>query len=246
MPGPSPICSCAGTRFPQTAEAIDVVVHLHGFSQQGGEMPLSEKVPRSGLDLTGRTRPTLALLPRGNWIREHLVRFPGAGSMAGSIALVAYGLDCCRPGLRLDRLILTGHSGGVMPALDVDRRCPASARRIAPVRRAVRPRPGAGRPVARPRDDRPLARRAHRRASPAGPARCASFISSGRPAPMSREVGDADRPAFGLCRSGARARYSRGAIGSSASLVPHGYVAWRCGPDLLADPGIDIDWPRPV
>ena len=45
---------------------IDVVVHLHGFSQQGVRMPLSEKVPRSGLDLSGRERPSLALLPRGN------------------------------------------------------------------------------------------------------------------------------------------------------------------------------------
>ena len=47
---------------PKTAAAIDVVVHLHGFSQQGGEMPLSEKVRRSGLELSGRERPTLALI----------------------------------------------------------------------------------------------------------------------------------------------------------------------------------------
>src|SRR5437016_13127551 len=56
--------------IPRAAAAIDVVVHLHGFSQQGGEMPLAEKVPRSGLDLSSRKRPTLALLPRGNWIRH--------------------------------------------------------------------------------------------------------------------------------------------------------------------------------
>src|SRR5260370_7476143 len=52
--------------IPPSARAIDVVVHLHGFSQQGGDMPLAEKVPRSGLDLDGRTRPTLPLLPPGN------------------------------------------------------------------------------------------------------------------------------------------------------------------------------------
>ena len=52
------------------ARSVDVVVHLHGFSQQGGSMALSEKVGRSGLDLSRRARPTLALLPRGNWIRH--------------------------------------------------------------------------------------------------------------------------------------------------------------------------------
>src|SRR5258707_13765766 len=61
---------------PLAAEAIDVVVHLHGFSQQGAAMPLAEKVPRSGLDLSGRTRPTLALLPRGNWLRHSWYDFP--------------------------------------------------------------------------------------------------------------------------------------------------------------------------
>ena len=48
-------------RIPFSAEALDVVIHLHGFSQQGGEMPLAEKVERSGLDLSGRARPTLAM-----------------------------------------------------------------------------------------------------------------------------------------------------------------------------------------
>ena len=62
--------------IPASAEAIDVVVHLHGFSQQRGDMKLAEKVPRSGLDLSGRTRPTLAVLPRGNWIRYTWYDFP--------------------------------------------------------------------------------------------------------------------------------------------------------------------------
>src|SRR5689334_4432374 len=55
-------------RIPFSAEALDVVVFLHGFSRQGGEMLLAEKVERSGLDLSGRVRPTLLMLPRGNWI----------------------------------------------------------------------------------------------------------------------------------------------------------------------------------
>src|SRR5712672_4513612 len=56
--------------IPLSIAAVDVVVFLHGFSQEGRAMTLADKVMRSGLDLTGRTRPTLALLPRGNWLRH--------------------------------------------------------------------------------------------------------------------------------------------------------------------------------
>src|SRR5438477_12958306 len=61
---------------PKAAAALDVVVHLHGFSQQRGDMALAEKVPRSGLDLSRRARPTLALLPRGNWLGRPYTDFP--------------------------------------------------------------------------------------------------------------------------------------------------------------------------
>src|SRR5436309_3186448 len=107
---------------PKTAAAIDVVAHLHGFSQQGGEMALAEKVPRSGLDLSRRSRPTLALLPRGNWIRHSYYDFP-ALLEGGLDRLVDDGIgefaraaDIARPGG--GRFILTAHSGGVMPAVD--------------------------------------------------------------------------------------------------------------------------------
>ena len=62
--------------IPLAAASVDVVVHLHGFSQQGGEMPLAAKVAGSGLDLSGRKRPTIALLPRGNWLRYTWYDFP--------------------------------------------------------------------------------------------------------------------------------------------------------------------------
>ena len=78
-------------RIPISAQTLDVVVHLHGFSQQGGEMPLAEKVTRSGLDLSGRTRPTLAMLPRGNWIRHYYYDFPALLS-GGIDRLVDYGV----------------------------------------------------------------------------------------------------------------------------------------------------------
>ena len=89
-------------------------------------MVLSEKVGRSGLDLSGRERPTLALLPRGNWIRHYYYDFPAL--LGGELdRLVTYGLEVfAQPGRTIpagqnahrDRLILAAHSGGGMPAVD--------------------------------------------------------------------------------------------------------------------------------
>jgi hypothetical protein len=116
-------------RIPLSARSVDVVVHLHGFSREGREMLLAEKVTRGGLDLSGRTRPTLALLPRGNWIRHYYYDFP-ALLTGGVDRLIDYGLQCLAGGmasavpgapgaLAVDRFILTAHSGGGMPAVDV-------------------------------------------------------------------------------------------------------------------------------
>ena len=105
--------------------ALDVIVHLHGFSRQGAAMPLAEKVARSGLDLSRRTRPTLAILPRGNWLRHTWYDFP-ALLEGGLERLVDYALgqfaaalpSSAQAALAADRLILTAHSGGGMPAVD--------------------------------------------------------------------------------------------------------------------------------
>src|SRR5689334_25373096 len=51
---------------PKPAAAVDVVVHLHGFSQQGGDMALPDKVARGGLHVSRRSRLTLPLVPRGH------------------------------------------------------------------------------------------------------------------------------------------------------------------------------------
>lgn len=116
-------------RIPLSAERVDVVVHLHGFSQDGGAMALAEKVMCSGLDLSGRAQPTLAMLPRGNWIRHYYYDFPALLS-GGIDRLIEYGVQQLaramppaaggtpRP-LAADRFILTAHSGGGMPAVDV-------------------------------------------------------------------------------------------------------------------------------
>jgi hypothetical protein len=110
-------------RIPAAATSIDVAVHLHGFSQEGGAMVLAEKVARCGLDLTGRARPTLAMLPRGNWIRHYYYDFPAL--LAGGIdQLIDYGLQQFARAmnsatLATDRFILSAHSGGGMPAVDI-------------------------------------------------------------------------------------------------------------------------------
>jgi hypothetical protein len=109
-------------RIPEAATSVDVVVFLHGFSQSGGAMPLAEKIERSGMILTGRTRPTLAMLPRGNWIRHYYYDFPAL--LDGGIdLLLAHGLhhlsEMSGSPIALDRFILAAHSGGGMPAIDI-------------------------------------------------------------------------------------------------------------------------------
>jgi len=109
--------------IPAAAVSVDVVVHLHGFSRQGQEMPLSEKAASSGLDLSARKRPTLAMLPRGNWLKHSWYDFP-ALLEGGVDRLVEYGLQrfaraAGREILAVDRFILAAHSGGGMPAVDV-------------------------------------------------------------------------------------------------------------------------------
>jgi pimeloyl-ACP methyl ester carboxylesterase len=109
--------------IPLAAASVDVVVYLHGFSQQGGAMLLAEKVAGSGLNLSGRKRPTIALLPRGNWLRYTWYDFPALLS-GGTDRLVDYGLQrfaqaMGRDTLAIDRITLAAHSGGGMPAVDV-------------------------------------------------------------------------------------------------------------------------------
>ena len=116
-------------RIPLSTPAIDVVVFLHGFSQQGGEMRLAEKVERSGLDLSGRARPTLAIMPRGNWIRHYYYDFPALLSgridqlLDSGISLFSRAVVSAASGapraFAVDRFILAADSGGGMPAVDI-------------------------------------------------------------------------------------------------------------------------------
>jgi hypothetical protein len=233
--------------IPLAAESIDIVVHLHGFSQQGGAMPLSEKVPRSGLDLSGRSRPTLALLPRGNWIRHYHYDFPALLS-GGIDALIAYAAEQfarAMPsggGLDIDRVVLSAHSGGVMPAIDV-------------VAGAARPPDELylfdGLYGRDPRLGDPMQghgvidgwlgeRLAH---EPRRPGALRVVYIERQTGPFSREVASLIAEHLAAADAALAPDLAR-RYRVERSSVPHGYIAWRCLPDLLADPAAEFDWLR--
>lgn len=113
--------------MPATA-TVDVVVHLHGHSPRGRQMNLVRDMePVSGLDLadparpdtTGRSTPTLLVLPRGHHYGGRTGRgysFPELVRPGAVTALVDDALRrlAAATGVRArrGRLILTAHSGG--------------------------------------------------------------------------------------------------------------------------------------
>src|SRR5436190_2479339 len=229
---------------PLTAAAVDVVVHLHGFSQQGGAMPLAEKVPRSGLDLSGRARPTLALLPRGNWIRHTYYDFPALLD-GGLDRLAAYGVErfaraIGRPDLKVERLILTAHSGGGMPAVDA---IAGAARQPDELyifdglygRDPLQGDPMLGLEII----ERWLGERLTR--EPARPGALRVIYIERQTGPFSRAIGELTAEHLRRAEPGLaadlRARYR-----VEPSGVPHGYIALIAGPQLLADSRAEIDW----
>jgi hypothetical protein len=231
-------------RIPETAEAIDVVVHLHGFSQQGERMPLAEKVPRSGLDLSGRTRPTLALLPRGNWIRHTWYDFPAL--LDGGIdRLVDYALRWFphpAGALAVDRFILSGHSGGGMPALDAI----AGARRkpdeVFVFDGLYGRDPSAGDPLRGLEVvDGWLGERVA--LEPGRPGALRVIYIERQTGPFSREVAKLIARHLAPADRGIAANLAR-RYRVELSGVPHAYVAAVCGPPLLAEAEADFDWSR--
>ena len=228
---------------PVSAQSLDVVVHLHGFSQQGGEMTLAEKVPRSGLDLSRRTRPTLAVLPRGNWIRHSWYDFPALRA-GGLDRLVDHALGCFGHGLRLDRLILTAHSGGVLPAFDALAEADRAPDELYLFDGFYERDPALGDPM---RDLKALDRWLGRRVA-AEPERPGAL----RIVYIERQTGAMSRAAAALIATHlAAADPALAAILSrryrvERSGVPHGYVASVCGPELLASPEAELDWSRIV
>lgn len=115
--------------MPASVGEVDVVVHLHGYSSAPDMRLPTHKEPRSGLDWAdpagrdpapGRTRPTLGILPRGNFFGGRSgagYDFPALVRPGGLDQLVAHSLACFAAAHRLGdvrrgRLILTAHSGG--------------------------------------------------------------------------------------------------------------------------------------
>ncbi|HEV2772832.1 MAG TPA: M15 family metallopeptidase [Thermoleophilaceae bacterium] len=119
---------------------VDVVVHLHGFSEDRHLDLRRRKLPLSGLDFSppapprgtgapahpawsGRVRPTLGILPRGRARPDHQMAydFPALvrpGAFAQLIDVAMRELEArIGAGQRLTarRIILTAHSGGGAP-----------------------------------------------------------------------------------------------------------------------------------
>ena len=233
-------------RIPEAANAVDLVVFLHGFSQSGGAMPLSEKIERSGLILSGRDRPTLAMLPRGNWIRHYYYDFPAL--LDGGIdPLIAYGLHWLseRRGaaLALDRFILAAHSGGGMPAIDVIAGAQAQPDELYIFDGLYGRDPSLGDPLQGIETvDRWL--EARFAAEPARPgAMRVPFIES-QTGPFSRAVGKLTATRIETAAAEWRPALTR-RYRVEASGVQHSQVARVALPELLADAAADIDWYSP-
>ncbi len=229
--------------------ALDIVVHLHGFSQQGAAMPLAEKVARSGLDLSRRTRPTLAILPRGNWLRYSWYDFPAL--LEGGIdRLVDYSLQrfaaalpsSAPAALAADRLILTAHSGGGMPAVDAI----AGARRPPDELHVFDGLYGRDPAAGDPRRgletiDRWLDRRLAGEPERQGALRVV-YIEQ-QTGPFSRKVGELIARHLAAADP-ASAAILRRRYRVEPAAVQHARIAERCGPDLMAAADAEFDWSR--
>jgi hypothetical protein len=233
-------------RIPEAATAIDVVVFLHGFSQSGGQMPLSEKIERSGLILSGRARPTLAMLPRGNWIRHYYYDFPALLN-GGIDLLLAYGLHWLSEQraspLALDRFVLAAHSGGGMPAVDIVAGAQAQPDELYIFDGLYGRDPAEGDPllgieiVGRWLSERFAS-------EPARPgALRVPFIES-QTGPFSHAVAKLVAARLVAADPALRPDLAR-RYRVEASGVQHSQVARVALPVLLADPGVEIDWYRP-
>ncbi|WP_019925660.1 D-Ala-D-Ala carboxypeptidase family metallohydrolase [Nocardia sp. BMG111209] len=117
--------------------AVDVVVHLHGYSDDRQAMRITtDKEPNSGLDFSdpdcratgGRLTPTLLVLPRGHYSPRpggdpRRYTFPALTAPGGlqqliDAALAEFTAATGAP-VRRNRLILTAHSGGGAALLEI-------------------------------------------------------------------------------------------------------------------------------
>jgi pimeloyl-ACP methyl ester carboxylesterase len=231
--------------IPLATPAVDAVVYLHGFSQQREAMLLAEKVAGSGLDLAGRKRPTIALLPRGNWLRYTWYDFPAL--LAGGIdRLVEYGMArfarAAGRDMAVDRFILAAHSGGGMPAIDAIAGATRRPDEFYVFDGLYGRDPAGGDPMGGVETvDRWFAERLECEPGRQGALRVVYIEQqTGR---FSRKVGElvsrrlaAVEPAVAeICRRRYRVEVAP---------VQHAQIARRCLPDLLAEADVEFDWRR--
>jgi hypothetical protein len=232
--------------IPLAASAIDVVVHLHGFSQRGCAMPLSEKVPGSGLDLSGRRRPTIAMLPRGNWLRHTWYDFPALLS-SGLDRLVDYALQrfgkaAGRDALAADRLILAAHSGGGMPAVDAIAGAQRPPDEFYVFDGLYGRDPAGGSPMQGLETiDRWLGERLQREPEREGALRVI-YIEQ-QTGPFSRKVAELISDHLADVDPALAERLRR-RYRVEVSLVQHSQTARRCLPELLVRSDAEFDWSR--
>jgi hypothetical protein len=206
-------------------------------------MPLAEKVPRSGLDFGGRARPSLAVMPRGNWLRHTWYDFPALAG-GGLDRLVDYALTRFADGRApaVARLILTAHSGGGMPAVDAVAGAGRAPDELHFFDGLYGCDPAQGDPLGGiDVIDRWLGLRLAQEPAHAGALRVV-YVERQTGA-FSRAVGERIDNRLAALEPELAARL-RPRYRVERSAVPHAYVAAVCGPWLLADPGADFDWSR--
>jgi hypothetical protein len=232
--------------------SVDVVVFLHGFSQEGRAMTLAEKVMRSGLDLTGRARPTLAMIPRGNWLRHYYYDFPALLSggvdqlIDDGLRYLAQAIAAASPGasgaLAMDRFVLAALSGGGMPAVDVI----AGARRPPDELHVFDGFYGRDPATGTPMQgleviDRWLGDRLQREPERQGCLRVI-YIEQ-QTGPFSRKVAELITRHLATADPALAASLAR-RYRVETSGVQHSQIARRCGPELLAAADAQFDWWR--
>jgi hypothetical protein len=122
-------CVLRWTRVPRNYSGpLDVVVHFHGYAGHN-TMTLQRKAAASGLDLQspGVTRPTLGVVPHGRAFTSRLpdtdgFDFPAIATretlkrfIDAAVTAFKSSIGSTDRAVNVDRVILTGHSGGGAP-----------------------------------------------------------------------------------------------------------------------------------
>jgi hypothetical protein len=104
------------------ADKVDVVVHLHGYSTKAADAKMTaHALEYSGAVLTGRSRPTLAIVPRGRKTSNRAYDHPSLQAHLDALIEMALGEFASRAAAgesaarrtpSRGRLIITCHSGG--------------------------------------------------------------------------------------------------------------------------------------